>query len=85
MDGAKYYNAAYLVDPAGATSAIYRKQHLVPFGEYVPLRNVLSFVSPLIESVGAFTPGVDPDAAAGRRATDQYGDLLRGDLSRTGP
>ena len=60
VDGAKYYNAAYLVDPAGATSAIYRKQHLVPFGEYVPLRNVLSFVSPLIESVGAFTPGVDP-------------------------
>ena len=60
VDGANYYNAAYLVDPAGATAAIYRKQHLVPFGEYVPLRDALFFVSPLVESVGAFTPGANP-------------------------
>ncbi len=58
-DGARYYNAAYLLDSAGETVAIYRKQHLVPFGEYVPLRDVLFFISPLVETVGAFTPGTD--------------------------
>ena len=60
-DGApRYYNAAVMVDTAGATTGIYAKQHLVPFGEYVPLRRLLFFVSPLVESVGDFSPGPGP-------------------------
>lgn len=35
----------------------YDKQHLVPFGEYVPLRDFLPIPAPLVESVGDFTPG----------------------------
>ena len=31
--------------------------HLVPFGEYVPLKQVLFFVGPLIEAVSDFSPG----------------------------
>jgi apolipoprotein N-acyltransferase len=31
--------------------------HLVPFGEYVPLKRLLFFVGPIIESVSDFTPG----------------------------
>lgn len=58
-DETNYYNAAYLLDASGGTAAIYRKQHLVPFGEYVPFRDMLFFVSPLVETVGAFTPGQD--------------------------
>ena len=59
QDETHYYNAAYLLDDGGGTAAIYRKQHLVPFGEYVPFRDLLFFVSPLVETVGAFTPGQD--------------------------
>ena len=49
-----------MVDAAGVTTGIYAKQHLVPFGEYVPLRRLLFFVSPLVESVGDFSPGPGP-------------------------
>ena len=57
---AEYYNTAVLVDPAGETAGMYHKQHLVPFGEYVPLRDTLFFVSPLVENVGGFTAGTEP-------------------------
>ena len=56
------YNAAYLIRPDGATAAIYRKIHLVPFGEYVPFSRVLTFVGPIISAVGdmsPFSPGTD--------------------------
>jgi apolipoprotein N-acyltransferase len=52
-----YYNAAFMLDPMGTTAAVYRKMHLVPFGEYVPFQNVLFFVGPLVEAVSAFSPG----------------------------
>ena len=48
------YNAALLVSDAGQRMQIYRKLHLVPFGEYVPLRH--SF--PLFAAVaGKWVPG----------------------------
>jgi apolipoprotein N-acyltransferase len=56
----RYYNAAFLLDPAGRTVAVYRKRHLVPFGEYVPLKRLLFFVSPLVEAVSDFSPGTGP-------------------------
>jgi apolipoprotein N-acyltransferase len=52
-----YYNSAFMLDTGGATAAVYRKMHLVPFGEYVPFKNLLFFVKPLVESVSDFTPG----------------------------
>jgi apolipoprotein N-acyltransferase len=55
-----YYNAAFLVKPDGSTGAIYRKMHLVPFGEYVPLSRLLFFVGPIVEAVSDFTPGDAP-------------------------
>lgn len=56
----QYYNAAFVVSPDGQIGAVYRKMHLVPFGEYVPLKNLLFFVGPIVEAVSAFTPGTDP-------------------------
>jgi apolipoprotein N-acyltransferase len=52
-----YYNSAFMLDPAGATAAVYRKMYLVPFGEYVPFGYLLRFVGPLVEAVSAFSPG----------------------------
>jgi apolipoprotein N-acyltransferase len=56
---ARYYNAAYLIQPDGGTAAIYRKIHLVPFGEFVPFSKLLFFVGPLVEAVSDFTPGTE--------------------------
>jgi apolipoprotein N-acyltransferase len=54
---ARYYNAAFMLDPAGSTAAVYRKMYLVPFGEFVPFKNLLFFVGPLVEAVSDFSPG----------------------------
>jgi apolipoprotein N-acyltransferase len=56
----RLYNAAFLVRPDGQVGAVYRKMHLVPFGEYVPAQRLLFFVGPLVESVSSFDPGTDP-------------------------
>ena len=56
----RYYNAAFLVTPQGDVGAVYRKMHLVPFGEYVPLKTVLFFVGPIVEAVSDFAPGDTP-------------------------
>ncbi|MBM3808088.1 MAG: apolipoprotein N-acyltransferase [Acidimicrobiia bacterium] len=56
-DPPKVYNAAFMLDTHGATAAVYRKIHLVPFGEYVPFQRLLFFVGPLVEAVSAFSRG----------------------------
>ncbi len=56
----RYYNAAFLVTPDGSVGAVYRKMHLVPFGEYVPLKSLLFFVGPIVEAVSDFSPGTEP-------------------------
>jgi apolipoprotein N-acyltransferase len=55
----RYYNAAFLVQPDGTTGAVYRKMHLVPFGEYVPLKRIFFFAAPLVEAVSDFSAGED--------------------------
>jgi apolipoprotein N-acyltransferase len=57
--GLKYYNSAFLVRADGTSGAAYRKMHLVPFGEYVPLKQILFFAAPLVEAVSDFSAGDD--------------------------
>ena len=53
----KYYNAAFLVGADGTTASVYRKMHLVPFGEYVPSKRLFFFAARLVEAVSDFSPG----------------------------
>ena len=39
------------------TQDIYVKQHLTPFGEYIPLRSLAKKISPLVNQVNDFSPG----------------------------
>ena len=52
-----YFNSGLLINSSGRLAGRYDKQHLVPFGEYVPMRSYLPFLEPLVVSVGDFTAG----------------------------
>lgn len=55
------YNAAFLVKPDGSIGAVYRKIHLVPFGEYVPAKRIFFFVGPIVDALSdTFDPGTEP-------------------------
>jgi apolipoprotein N-acyltransferase len=52
-----YYNRAYLVSPDETLPQHYDKVHLVPFGEYVPFKHLLSFVNRMVPAAGDFAEG----------------------------
>ena len=53
----KYFNSSHLFDQTGKIRGRTSKTHLVPFGEYVPMQDLLPFIAPLVEAVGDFTAG----------------------------
>ncbi len=53
----KFFNSALVLAPTGKFTGKYYKSHLVPFGEYVPLKKFLPFLAPLVEAVGDFSAG----------------------------
>jgi apolipoprotein N-acyltransferase len=66
-DRPNFYDSAVIVDPYGGFGTRYDKAHLVPFGEYVPLRPLLGLV------LQAIARGIAPDnvtAGPGPRALE---------------
>jgi len=52
----QYYNSAFLIGADGQMLGRYDKIHLVPFGEYLPLRPILGWISKFVP-LDDFTPG----------------------------
>lgn len=53
----RYFNSAFLISPQGEILGRYDKIHLVPFGEYIPLRWILPFIDKWVEGIGNFSSG----------------------------
>jgi apolipoprotein N-acyltransferase len=74
----RQYNSAYLLDPNGRYLDRYDKTHLVPFGEYIPVRDLFPF---LIDVVG-FDAGLSAGTrqtifnAPGEAGTKRFGVLI---------
>jgi apolipoprotein N-acyltransferase len=52
-----YFNSAYLLSPSGEVKGRYDKVHLVPYGEYVPFRDMVPFVKGFTAGIGDFGTG----------------------------
>jgi apolipoprotein N-acyltransferase len=52
-----YLNSSMLIDTSGRLEQQYDKRHLVPFGEYVPLRHLLPFMKAMTPIQASFSPG----------------------------
>lgn len=51
-----YYNSALLLSPQGRLVRSYNKLHLVPFGEYIPLKHIFPFLQSIVP-IADVSPG----------------------------
>lgn len=63
----QYFNSVQALSSSGKITGIYDKEHLVPYGEYLPLRQFLvdsgiSKFIPVLDSMSDFTAGSNPSS-----------------------
>lgn len=56
----RYFNATFLISPAGELQTSYRKMRLVMFGEFIPWSRWLPFLRWFTPITGQYTPGREP-------------------------
>jgi apolipoprotein N-acyltransferase len=54
-------NVSIMYSKSGEVVSLYSKQYLTPFGEFIPLRPLARMVSPYVDGVSDFSPGVQVD------------------------
>ena len=58
----KVYNSLFVLNKSNKIIATYDKFHLVPFGEYIPLRKYLpEWIRPVANAIGSFQAGKGPE------------------------
>ena len=77
--------ASVLLNPAGERVYSYDKIHLLPFGEYVPLRGWLTFAKRLTADISDFTPGSAILNRAAPRRQIRHVHLLRSNFPQRSP
>ena len=70
-EGLFFYNAAWLFSATGEAMGRYRKQHLVPFGEYIPLDKAIPILQRLAPTGVSCTAGRDPGVLHLAKATGE--------------
>jgi apolipoprotein N-acyltransferase len=59
-EGNTFYNSAMLLSPDGEDQGIYRKIHLVPFGEMIPFEDTFDILKRIDFGEGDFSAGTEP-------------------------
>ncbi len=62
VDRGRFYNSAVLFLPKEGGYAAYRKERLVPFGEFIPLRRWMPWLANLAGMPGDYSPGDGEDS-----------------------
>lgn len=58
-DSVDLFNRAFFIEKNGADKGYYDKEHLVPFGEYVPPFLDFKFLEGIMQGIGGFKPGTE--------------------------